>query len=127
MVDPHLSLLVSELNPQPDIRRQGFRSLLCQCRHNRDENLAFGIKGVYVFFLEKDVDSHAAELMDDFDAVDRVPGKATKWLESLGFHVGDMLQVEYEEGSIRISPAIQPEPVMMVAEPSAGYGRKKRK
>ena len=50
-----------------------------------------------------------------------------KWLEALGFHVGDMLQVEYEEGSIRISPAILPEPVMMVAEPSDGYGRKKHK
>ena len=45
-----------------------------------------------------------------------------KWLEALGFHVGDRLQVEYEEGSIRITPVPQSEP-MMVAEDSTGYGR----
>ena len=27
------------------------------------------------------------------------------WLESLGFHIGDRLQVDYEEGSIHIHPA----------------------
>lgn len=50
-----------------------------------------------------------------------------KWLEALGFHIGDSLQVEYEEGSIRITPV--PQPVMMVAEPTAEYGtgRKRRK
>ena len=48
-----------------------------------------------------------------------------KWLEALGFHVGDSLQVEYEEGSIRITPA--PEPVMAVAEPTAEYGKSRRK
>ena len=31
------------------------------------------------------------------------------WLESLGFHIGDRLQVDYEEGSIHIHPA-PPEP-----------------
>ena len=48
-----------------------------------------------------------------------------KWLEALGFHVGDIPKVEYEEGSIKISPV--PEPVMMVAEPAADYGKRKRK
>lgn len=48
-----------------------------------------------------------------------------KWLEALGFHVGDRLQVEYEEGSIRITPA--PEPVMVVAEPTVEYGKRKAK
>lgn len=43
-----------------------------------------------------------------------------KWLQELGFHVGDRLKVEYEEGSIRISLA--PEPVMAVAEPGTEYG-----
>ena len=43
-----------------------------------------------------------------------------KWLEALGFHIGDMLKVDYKEGSIRISLA--PEPVMMVAEPAPEYG-----
>lgn len=31
------------------------------------------------------------------------------WLESLGFHIGDRLQVDYEEGSIHIRLAL-PEP-----------------
>ena len=48
-----------------------------------------------------------------------------KWLEALGFHVGDQLQVEYEEGCIRITPA--PQPVMVVAEPSGEYGKSRRR
>jgi len=28
-----------------------------------------------------------------------------KWLEELGFHIGDAIQVAYEEGSIHISLA----------------------
>ena len=47
-----------------------------------------------------------------------------KWLQELGFNVGDKLKVEYEEGSIRISLA--PQPVMMVAEPTSDYGKKRR-
>ncbi len=42
-----------------------------------------------------------------------------KWLEELGFHIGDSLQIEYEEGSIRITPA--PKPLMMVAEQETKY------
>jgi len=49
-----------------------------------------------------------------------------KWLEALGFHVGDRLRVEYEEGSIRITPAPEPKP-MLVAEPAADYGSARRK
>ena len=48
-----------------------------------------------------------------------------KWLQELGFNVGDKLKVEYEEGCIRITP--EPQPVMMVAEPANGYGTGKRK
>ena len=48
-----------------------------------------------------------------------------KWLEALGFHVGDQLQVEYEEGCIRITPA--PQPVMMVAEPTSEYGKSRKR
>ena len=47
-----------------------------------------------------------------------------KWLQELGFNVGDKLNIEYEEGSIRITLA--PQPVMMVAEPAADYGKKRR-
>ena len=32
-----------------------------------------------------------------------------KWLEALGFHIGDMLQVDYEEGAIHIR-AVPQEP-----------------
>ena len=48
-----------------------------------------------------------------------------KWLEELGFHIGDSLQIEYEEGSIRITPA--PKPLMMVAEQETSYITKKQK
>ena len=50
-----------------------------------------------------------------------------KWLEALGFHIGDQLMVEYEEGSIKISLVPKPELVMMVAEPAAEYGKPRRK
>ncbi len=38
-----------------------------------------------------------------------------KWLESLGFHIGDAIQVVYEEGSIHISlaPPAQSKPSMV--------------
>ncbi len=48
-----------------------------------------------------------------------------KWLEELGFHIGDSLQIEYEEGSIRITPA--PNTLMMVAEQETSYAAPKCK
>lgn len=52
-----------------------------------------------------------------------------KWLEALGFHIGDQLEVEYEEGSIHIRLA-EPD-TAMVCEPEADYNspskRKSRK
>lgn len=48
-----------------------------------------------------------------------------KWLEELGFHIGDSLKVEYEEGSIRITPASKP--LMMVAEQETSYAAPKQK
>lgn len=51
-----------------------------------------------------------------------------KWLDALGFHIGDAIQVSYEDNCIRITPA--PEPVM-VCEPETKYNsmptRKSRK
>lgn len=44
-----------------------------------------------------------------------------KWLEALGFHIGDKLQVDYEEGSIHIHlapPEIQP---AMICESETAY------
>lgn len=41
-----------------------------------------------------------------------------KWLDALGFHIGDAIQVSYEDNCIRITPA--PEPAM-VCEPETKY------
>lgn len=48
-----------------------------------------------------------------------------KWLEVLGFHIGDAIQVAYEEGSIHISlaPLAQAEPAM-VCDTKAEYASK---
>lgn len=48
-----------------------------------------------------------------------------KWLEALGFHIGDAIQVAYEEGSIHISlvPPAQSEPAM-VCDTKARYASK---
>lgn len=42
-----------------------------------------------------------------------------KWLDALGFHIGDAIQVSYEDNCIRITPMPQPG---MVCEPEAPYG-----
>lgn len=42
-----------------------------------------------------------------------------KWLEELGFHIGDRLTVEYGDGAIHIRSA-EPE-ACMVCEPAATY------
>lgn len=36
-----------------------------------------------------------------------------KWLEALGFHIGDAIEVSYEDNCIRITPAPKPEPAMI--------------
>lgn len=41
-----------------------------------------------------------------------------KWLESLGFNIGDAIEVYFEENSIRIAPAPQ---AAMVCESSDKY------
>ncbi len=51
-----------------------------------------------------------------------------KWLETLGFHIGDRLQVDYEEGAIHIRLAPEPEPQpAIVCESPADYRSKCRK
>lgn len=47
-----------------------------------------------------------------------------KWLESLGFHIGDRVNIEYDKGIIKITPAPEEE-VLMVAEPAASFTSKK--
>ncbi len=44
-----------------------------------------------------------------------------KWLEALGFHIGDQVQVEYEEGAIHIFTIPKPEPLPMVCEEKPPY------
>lgn len=47
-----------------------------------------------------------------------------KWLENLGFHIGDRVNIEYDEGIIKITPA-PAEEILMVAEPAASFISKK--
>ena len=49
-----------------------------------------------------------------------------KWLETLGFHIGDRLNVEYEEGRIILTPVVKTETVM-VAEDRGQYAAGRRK
>lgn len=44
-----------------------------------------------------------------------------KWLEALGFHIGDKLQVDYEEGAIHIHLAQSPLQPSMICEPNTPY------
>lgn len=48
-----------------------------------------------------------------------------KWLEALGFHIGDMLQVDYEEGAIHIRIAPQEPAPSMFCEEAPAYAPKK--
>lgn len=50
-----------------------------------------------------------------------------KWLEVLGFHIGDALQVDYDDGEIRIRLAPAEQPAMMVCEESGNYAKGKSK
>jgi len=58
----------------------------------------------------------------DYSSVPKINMEG-KWLEELGFHIGDRVNIEYDEGIIRITPA--PEEVLMVAEPAASFISKK--
>jgi hypothetical protein len=50
-----------------------------------------------------------------------------KWLEALGFHIGDRLQVDYEEGAIHIRLApMGPQPAM-VCEAQTEYSSSSKK
>lgn len=44
-----------------------------------------------------------------------------KWLDALGFHIGDALQVDYEDGEIHIRLVPSDQPVMMVCEKHDNY------
>ena len=44
-----------------------------------------------------------------------------KWLEQLGFHIGDKLQVSYGDKFIFIRHAVDKEQLLAVAEPGSAY------
>jgi toxic protein SymE len=44
-----------------------------------------------------------------------------KWLDALGFHIGDSLQVDYEDGEIHIRLVPSEQPVMAVCEEHEYY------
>lgn len=80
MIHPHLACLVPELNPQLDIRRQGFGFLLGQCGHDGHENLALCIKRVYVLLLEINGNVECLKFPCVFQAVNRISGESTNGL-----------------------------------------------
>lgn len=55
MIDSDFSLLISELNAEPYICRDGFRFLLRKSGHNGHQNLAFGIEHIDIFFFKENV------------------------------------------------------------------------
>ena len=59
----------------------------------------------------------------DYSSVPKINMEG-KWLENLGFHIGDRVNIEYDEGIIKITPAPEEE-VLMVAEPAASFISKK--
>ena len=50
-----------------------------------------------------------------------------KWLDALGFHIGDALQVDYEDGEIHIRLVPSEQPVMMVCEEHDNYDSSAKK
>lgn len=50
-----------------------------------------------------------------------------KWLDALGFHIGDALQVDYEDGEIRIRLVPSDPPIMMVCEEHDNYDSSAKK
>lgn len=44
-----------------------------------------------------------------------------KWLETIGFHIGEQIQVDYEDGMIKIYPASKKSSTSMVAETTSSY------
>lgn len=55
-----------------------------------------------------------------YDATPKISMEG-KWLEALGFHIGDAIEVSYEDNCIRITPAPKP---AMVCEPETKYDSK---
>ena len=50
-----------------------------------------------------------------------------RWLEELGFHVGDSILLEYGDGCIKISPAESWLAGARVGEPPGGYASRENK
>ncbi len=44
-----------------------------------------------------------------------------KWLETIGFHIGEQIQVDYEDGMIKIYPLSKDSVASIVAETTSPY------
>ncbi len=44
-----------------------------------------------------------------------------KWLDAIGFHIGERIQVDYEDGMIKIYPLPKNSPQSMIAESQSSY------
>lgn len=102
MVNPDLPLLVVELYPESNVRRQGFRFLLRQSRHDRNENLALGIEGIYIFLLKENWYILFLQLPDIYFRLSSVLG--AKWLVSIYHHLYIILRKLEKEP--RITPKL---------------------
>ena len=82
VVDLNLALLITELDTEADIRRQGFGLLLRQRRHDRHKHLALGVERIDVLLLEEYGYIHFLQLPRIFEAVDCVAGEAADRLRN---------------------------------------------
>lgn len=55
-----------------------------------------------------------------YDATPKISMEG-KWLEALGFHIGDAIEVSYEDNCIRITPAMVCEPAVEYDVKSGGH------
>ena len=75
VVDLYLSLLVSVLQAELYVLRKALAFLLGKGRHDGQQHLAFGIHCVNGLFLEENGNIDFFQLPDEFQTVQRVPGK----------------------------------------------------
>jgi hypothetical protein len=75
VVDLYLSLLVAVLQAELYVLRKALAFLLGKGRHDGQQHLAFGIHCVDGLLFEVNGDIYVLQLPDEFQAVQRVPGK----------------------------------------------------
>ena len=75
VVDLHMSLLVTVLQAELHVLREALAFLLSKGRHDCQQHLPLGIHCVDGLLFEVNRDIYVLQLPDEFQAVQRVPGK----------------------------------------------------